>query len=98
MTLQQNGFAAEQIDAPQTVLGVAKRSQPGWPTAAWVRAVVCCEYSANNVFIQLQTKCQIDLLGDSGTAETGVAPLYLNDGLDDFPRWTFGAWLAPTTW
>ena len=52
-----------------------------WPTIGGIWFVVDSENVPNDVFIQIQSKGQIDLLGDAGTTESRVALLHLNDGL-----------------
>ena len=42
------------------------------------------EYAPYGVFIKLQTKCQVDLLGDTGTSVSRVAAFHLDYGIDDF--------------
>ena len=37
---QRCGFAAEQIAAPQTVLHVAEKGEPGWTLRVWVRLII----------------------------------------------------------
>jgi len=48
------------------------------------------EHAAHNVFIAIDTDSMSDLLGDTHTAKTEVAPLHLNDGRDEFRGGTFG--------
>jgi len=55
-----------------------------------------CENSPNNIFIEVNSKGQVDLLGDAGTSETGVAALHFDDGRYHFLAWPFGSWLTST--
>ena len=41
------------------------------------------EYAPYCVFIQLQTKCQVDLLGNTGTSVSRLAAFHLDYGIDD---------------
>ena len=55
-------------------------------------------YSAHNTLVDLQAKGQIDLLGDSRTAETRVALLHFHDGIYDFSLWPLWTSLLPAVW
>jgi hypothetical protein len=55
------------------------------------------EHAANDIFVDLDTEGARDLLGDMYTAEAGIAPFDLNNGGDEFSRWSFGAWLTATS-
>ena len=43
------------------------------------------EYPANCVLVQLKTESQVNLLCDSGAAESWVALLHLDDGIEGLP-------------
>ena len=53
------------------------------------------ENSPNSIFIEVKAKGQVDLLGNAGTAETGVTFLHLDDGIDHFLDGPFGPGLRP---
>jgi len=40
--------------------------------------------SAYDVFVDIHAEGQRDLLGNSGTAPTGIASLHFNDGIGEF--------------
>jgi len=50
---------------------------------AWF--VMCCEHSANGVFVQVQPESHVDLLGNAWTAKARVTLLHFDDRFDDFP-------------
>ena len=56
------------------------------------------EDSAYNILVEFQIKGQIDLLGYAGTAESWIAALHLDNGIDDFPVWPFWAGLPSAAW
>jgi hypothetical protein len=58
---------------------------------------VDCENSPNNISIEFKSKAEVDLLGNAGTAETGIPALHSDDGHYHFLAWSFGYWLPPTT-
>jgi len=60
--------APEQIHTPETVLQVAKESQPGGTTGVLSRPVAIGENPSNNVFVDLDVERQGDLLRDSALA------------------------------
>ncbi len=41
------------------------------------------KYTPDSVFIQLQAKCQVDLLSDARTAVSWIAAFHRNDGIND---------------
>ena len=77
---------------------MAECSQPGWSIIARIRAVVSCENSPDNIFVEFQSECQIDLLCDSRAAEAMVASFHFDYGINDFPCRFFGHRFASTEW
>src|SRR5262245_22529031 len=63
------------------------RSGVTWP-------IVLREYASNDVSVDLHAEGVSNLLGDSHAAETGIAPLHLDDGRDEFRGRTFGTGFA----
>ena len=57
-------------------------------------AVVLRKDPTHDVLINLHVECMRDLLSDALIAESGVTQLHLNDGRDDFLRWTLRTGLA----
>ena len=47
--------------------------------------VVSCENSPDNIFVEFQSECQIDLLCDSRAAEAMIASFHFDYGINDFP-------------
>ena len=52
---------------------------------AGIWLVVGVKYAPDSILIKIEAKGQVDLLGNAGTAETGIAFLHLDDGIDDCP-------------
>ena len=55
------------------------------------------EHAADDVFVNIDAKGTRNLLGDAGTANTGIAALELDDRVDEFLRWPFWAGAPMTT-
>src|ERR1017187_5667644 len=91
---QRGRFAPEQVYAPEAVLQVAKESQPGWTTRVLSRSVVTGENPSNHVFVDGDVESQGNLLSDARTAPGGIAPLHLDDGVDEFFVGSPGSGLA----
>lgn len=97
VTAQEDGFAAEQVDAPQAVLDVPDECQPRGVIGSGVAwREVLREHAAHDIFVDVEAEGMRDLLGDAYTAEPGVAALQLNDRRDEFCRRTFGAGFMAT--
>jgi hypothetical protein len=96
MAAQEYRFAAEQIDAPQAVLQLPDKAQPGRAICSCFGSIVLREHTANDVFIDIDAKGVRNLLCDAGTANAGIAALELDDRVDEFLRWAFGSG-APMT-
>ena len=63
---------------------------------AGIRSVAGGEYPPNGIFIEVKSKGQVDLLGNAGTAETGITALHFDYGRYHFLAWSFGSWLTST--
>ena len=95
MAAQEDRFAAEQVDAPEAVLGLRDERQPGRAIGTRVLGpVVLRKHAANDILVDLDAEGMRDLLGDAQVAELGIAGLHLDDRRDDFQRWPFRAGLA----
>src|SRR5450631_191151 len=95
MTVQEDRFAAEEVDAPKAILRLSDQGQPGWSGSAGVAGtVVLGEDAPNDVLVDLNAKGERDLQGDAHAAKPRVALLELDDGGDEFRGWTFGAGFA----
>ena len=81
---QRNGLTPKQVDAPQTVLHVADQRQPRRLTAPGIWLVVLGQDPTDDVLVDLETECLVDLLRDSGTTKARIATLHLDDGIDEF--------------
>ena len=73
MRFQGNGLSAKEIYAPQAVFRMTQGSQPRRAMISRIRAVTRCKYTSNDILIQVQSACQIDLLGDKRAAISRVA-------------------------
>ena len=56
------------------------------------------ENSARNIFVEFQTKGQVDLLGDAGPPVSRITVFHLDNGIDNFSGWSLWAWLVPASW
>src|SRR6266516_5282476 len=86
---QQYRFAAEQINAPQAVLHMPDKAQPGRAIGSCLGSIVFREHPADDVFVDIDAEGVRNLLCDAGTANTGIAALELDDRVDQFLRWPF---------
>ena len=77
VTAEEDRFAAEEIDAPETIFGLADQGKPRRSPGARSGSVVSGEDSTNNVFVELYAEGVRDLLGDAHAAETRVTALHL---------------------
>src|SRR6516164_11125640 len=68
MCSQGCGFALEQIAAPQTVLHVTEKGEPGRTSRIRFRPVIDAQDAANNILVDLDAESQRDLLGNAGAA------------------------------
>src|SRR5882672_9509919 len=89
MAAQEYRFAAKQIDAPQAVLHMPDKAQPGRTICSCFGSIVFREHAADDVFVDIDAKGTRNLLCDAGTANTGIAALELDDRVDEFLRWPF---------
>src|SRR6266536_1747205 len=79
MAAQEYRFAAKQIDAPQAVLHMPDKAQPGRTIGSCRGSIVFREHAADDVFVDIDAKGTCNLLCDAGTANTGIAALELDD-------------------
>jgi len=92
MTVQEDRFAAEEVDAPKAILRLSDQGQPGRSGGARVAGtVVLGEDAPHDVLVDLNAKGVRDLQGDAHAAKLRVALLELDDGGDEFREWTLGA-------
>ena len=89
VAVQEYRFAAEQIDAPQAILHMPDKTQPGGAVGSCLGSIVFREHPADDVFVNIDAKGVRNLLCDAGTANTGIAALELDDRVDEFLRWPF---------
>src|ERR1035437_1347437 len=96
VTLQQDRFGPEQVQAPETVFGMTQVREPRRSMVTVVRAVVCGQHSADHIFVEVEAKGLSQVLGDSWAAKSRIAPLEFTDGSDQFRRWPF--WTGLLLW
>jgi hypothetical protein len=53
---------------------------------------VRCEDPTDHVFVDVDAKCQRDLLGNPLAAPSAIAPFHFKDRVDQFFRRAFGTW------
>ena len=95
--LQYNRFAPEEIDAPQAVLRVAEKREPGGSAPLWmVGSVVACKNSADNVLVDVNPERTRYRMEDALAAKTRIALLEADDGCSKLRRWSFWTWLRLT--
>ena len=82
---QEYRFAAEQIDAPQAVLHMPDKAQPGRAIGSCLGSIVFREHPADDVFVDIDAKGVRNLLCDAGTANAGIAAFDLDDRVDECP-------------
>ena len=88
--LQYNRFAPEEIDAPQAVLRVAEKREPGGSAPLWmVGSVVACKNSADNVLVDVNPERTRYRMDDALAAKTRIALLEADDGCSKLRRWSF---------
>jgi hypothetical protein len=91
---QGGRFTPVQIETPEAVLQVAQDSSPGWTIGIRVWLVVIGENPSNPVFIDWYVEGQGNLLSDSWAAPSGIEPLHLEDGFQEFLAGSLGSGLA----
>jgi hypothetical protein len=84
VTPQQNRFGSEQVQAPETVFGMAQEREPGRSVVSTFGAVVCGQNSADHIFVEVDAKSLGPLLRDLRAAKSRIAPLEFTDRSDQF--------------
>ena len=83
MTPEQDRFGPEQVQAAETVFGVAQECEPR-SSASTFGAVVCGQNSADYIFVQVDAEGLGQVLRDLRAAKSGIAPLEFADGSEQF--------------
>jgi len=94
MRAQHDGLAAEQVDAPEAVLGVTDEGEPGRSAIAWRRVIVPGQHSADDILIELDAEGSREDQRNPSAAEAWIAALQLDDRLDEVLRRSLGTGLA----
>ena len=63
---------------------MSESSQLGWSRVTGFWFVVDGEYASDNVLVDIEPESEVEMLSDSGTAVSGVAPLHFDDGVYHF--------------
>ena len=91
MAVQEDRFAAEQVDAPEAILDVPNGCQPGRAIGPGVVGpVVLGEHAAHYIFVDLYAEGVRDVLSDFRAAEARIALFDFNNCSDEFSRWPDG--------
>ena len=90
VSAKRGGLAAKQIDAPETVLHLSNERQPGRSVAMGRRPIVASQNTADDIFIDGDSKRERNLLGDFRAAPTRIALFHRDDGVDQFPGQALG--------
>ena len=81
MTLEQDRFGPKQVQAPESVFGVAQEREPGRSVLIAVWTVVCSQNSADHILVQFDAKSLGQMLCDLRAAKSG---LEFTDGSEQF--------------
>ena len=95
MSLEADRFRPEQIQTPETILGMTQQRKPGGAKVGSSRLEVLFQDSANHVLVDAHSKRIGDLFGVASTTTPGITALEFKNGLNDFLARTFGSWLSP---
>ena len=86
VALEHDGLATEEVHAPQTVSCIANERQPRRAASA-VWPIVFRQDAAHDVLVDVDAECPRHDARDSRAAESGIARLELDDGLDERLVW-----------
>jgi hypothetical protein len=92
MGFESEGFTPEEINAPQTVLHVAKEGQPRGSVGSF-RTIAGGEDPSDDIFIEREGKGLGNLLGNLWAPKVGIAPFHLQHQLNEFAGRAFRAGL-----
>jgi len=95
MSLEADRFSPEQIQAPETILGMTQQRKPGRAEVGSSRLEVLFLDSADDIFVERDPESIGDLFGNARTATPGITALEFENGLNDFLARTFGSSLSP---
>src|ERR1035437_2729378 len=97
VTPQQDRFGPEQIQAPETVLGMTQDCEPRRSVVTAFGVAVRGQNSADHIFVDVDTKGLGQVLRDLRAAKAAVAPLEFTDDSDQFRGGPFWTWLLLRT-
>ncbi len=84
--LEQNRFAAKQIQTPQTVLGRGEGGEPGGALAMRETCPVLLQDAAHDILVQLNAEGIGNLLRDFEVAESEIAACHFDHGRNKLLR------------
>ena len=71
------GFTSEQVDAPETIFGLAEKCKPGWPTGI-TGLVMSSQNTSHYVLFDFNAECLVDLHGNSVITHAWVPVLHFD--------------------
>lgn len=80
MGFEDKRFAAEEIDAPQTVFAVAEKRQPGWASRSWFWPIVIGEHAPHHILVDLNIENQGNLIGNALITESWIPAFHRHNG------------------
>ena len=83
VTLEHDGLAAKQVDAPETVRRVTDERQPGRPGAARGGSIVFRQHASDDVLVDVDAERPRDDACNAWTAEPRISRFELNDRPDE---------------
>ena len=90
IALEHDRLAPKEVDAPQTVSGMANKRQPRRAASA-VWPIVFLQDATHEVLVDVDAERPRDDARDPRTAESGIARVELDDGLDERLAWPLRA-------
>ena len=78
-----DGLASKQIHAPEAISRVSDERQPRRPGTAWGGAIVFRQHAVYDVLVDVDSERVRDDVSDRRTAESRIARLELDDGVDE---------------
>src|SRR6516162_9760395 len=89
-------YAAEKVEAPETVLHMADKREPGWAFRIALRPVMSRENATYDILVDLDAEGQGELLSHSRATPVRITLFHFNDCVDEFFVRSFWARLTPT--
>jgi hypothetical protein len=87
--IEQDRFAAEEVDTPQAILGLAEAGEPRGPRPARRRSIVFDKNASHDILVNLDTERPRDDQRNPWAAEPRIARFELDNGSYEFVAWPF---------